>query len=152
MALTRVQVEKVMVRRAGKRLAFVGLDGTTINGSNADLADPISQTLMAMGYPVADITDPEDSDLAGVTDINQFLDRCELRVLETIHGNMDMVDYSTGPRSESLSQFTSDLENAIERQREKLQTEYGVGLGTMTGGHIGLNFVTKGDDEVITDA
>jgi hypothetical protein len=149
MALTRIQVEKVMIRRAGKRLAFVGLDGTTISGNNADLADPISQTLIAMSVPVADITNPQDSDLLPVTDTNQFLDRCELRVLESVHGNMDMVDYSTGPRSERLSQFTADLEKAIERQREKVKLQYGVGLGSLSGGSFRHNFVAKGTDEVV---
>jgi hypothetical protein len=147
MALTRTQVEKVMIRRAGKSLAFVSLDGTTNDGTNEDLADPIASTLQAMGYTVADITNPTDAELAGVTAVNQFLDRCELRVLETVLGNMDMVSFSTGPRSENLSDFTGKLEKTIAEKRDFIQREYGVSLGSLSTGKINLNFQTKGDDD-----
>jgi hypothetical protein len=151
MALTRAQVETLVIKRTSKRLIFVGLDGTTVNGSNADLAEPISTALQRMGITPADITNPANSDLTGVENVLELIDLAELRVLENIHGNMDMVDISVGDRSERLSQFTAEVEKAIERKRAQIEREYGIGLGSLSGGVVSLDFQQKHDDDFDED-
>lgn len=145
MALTRIQAETILVKRAGKRMQFVSMDYTTIDGTNEDLADPISFALLAMGITPADISDPADSDLAGIDDLNEFLDRAELRLLENILGNTDAVDITEGPRSERYSQFMDMLEKAVTRKKKQVDDDYGE-LDGLSTGLLTQNFQTKGDD------
>jgi hypothetical protein len=146
MSLTRSQVETILVKRAGKRMAFVEMDNTTVDGTNEDLADPISTALLAMDITPADISDPADSDLEDVDNPNEFLDRAELRLLENILGNSDAVDITEGPRSERYSQFMTLLETAIARKKKQVEDDYGELEGLSTG-LVSHNFQTKGDDE-----
>jgi hypothetical protein len=146
MSLTLVQAETLLIARTGKRMAFVGMNSTTVDGTNSDLIEPIVTALFALDITPADISAPSNDDLAKVESIPEFLDRAELRVMQNIVGNMDMVDISEGPRSESLSQFTSALEKAIERKQAKVDAEYGGSLGGLSAGVFSHNFAQKADD------
>lgn len=125
-------------------MAVVGMDIVTADGTNADLVDPIVSALLSMSITPADISDPADSDLASA-DVAEFLDRAELRLLENILGNYDMVNISEGPRSESLSQFADALERLIDRKQKKVEADYGA-LDSLSGGVIVHNFQAKADD------
>ena len=150
MTVTRAQIETLLVRRAGKRMAFVEFSKET-NGSNPDLADPVSFALLAMGITPADITTPADADLVTVTDaqIGELLDRAELRLLQNILGNMDAVTLSVDGRSESYGQITVTLEQAITRLQTKVDTDYAGAGNTLSSGLIIQNFTSKGDDVVL---
>jgi len=150
MAVTRTQVETLLIRRAGKRMAFVEFS-KEISGSNPDLSDPISFALLAMSITPADITTPTDADLATVTNeqIGELLDRAELRLLQNILGNMDAVSLSVDGRSESYGQITVSLEQAITRLQAKVDADYAGAGNTLTGGLIIQNFTSKGDDVVL---
>ena len=148
MALTRAQVELLLLKRAAKRMAFVEMDAVTCDGSNEDLAEPISTALQRMGIAPADITDPQDSDLTAVEDVLQLLDLAEVRLLENIVGNFDMVDLSVGPRRESLGQMVKDMEATISRLNNKIRRDYGLGVGTAELGKVVMNFQQEADDEL----
>lgn len=150
MTVTRTQVETLLVRRAGKRMAFVEFSKET-DGENPDLSDPISFALLAMSITPADITTPTDADLATVTNeqIGELLDRAELRLLQNILGNMDAVSLSVDGRSESYGQITVSLEQAITRLQTKVDNDYAGAGNTLTGGLIIQNFTSKGDDVVL---
>jgi hypothetical protein len=150
MTVTRAQVEKLLVRRAGKRMAFIDMEITT-TGANSDLADPISQSLLVLGIAPSDFTEPADSDLVNITgdNLSEMLDRAELRLLENIRGNFDMVDFSNGSQSESLSQFSRDLDAAIKNKQAQIAVEYGVAANSLSAGIISQNFQQKGDDPVL---
>ena len=45
MSLTRATVEVALIARCGKLLTAVGLDGATVDGTNAALTDPIGEGL-----------------------------------------------------------------------------------------------------------
>ncbi len=142
MAITRANIEAILVRRCGSKMTAAGLDGATVNGSNVDLNDPIGTALRQCGYAVASITAVADADIANVAtdDLDKLLDVAELRLLENIAGNLSMVDLAVGPRKESLSQFSEQVEKAISRLEAKCQRLYGVGLGSLSGGAISLDF------------
>jgi hypothetical protein len=150
MIITRIDVEKIMIRRAGKRMTAAGLDGTTITGSNADLVDPIVTALRQCDVEPASISAVTDADLALLDDdmLDAFLDLCELRLLNNILGNYTLVDSQTGPRSDNYSQFTTALEKAIEKLDEKCQKVHGIGSASLETGVINLNFQQKGQDYV----
>lgn len=146
MSIPCAQVEVILTARAGKRMTFVGMDGTTVDGSNPDLVDPMVSTLISMGITPASYAGVVDADLATLEDIPQFLDRCELRLLQNILGNMDMVTNRVGPRSENLSDFSDALEKAITRKAEQIRKEYGAGVGTLIAGVINLGFMETDED------
>lgn len=131
---TRAQVETVLIRRAGKLLTAAGLDGVTRTGANADLADPIGYALRQCGYSVADVSDPTTAEVAAVdeADIDKVLDIAELRTCENIAGNLDEVDYTLGPQSESLGQLATTLDKRIARLSEALLKNYGVGASALS--------------------
>lgn len=149
MALTRANVEAILIRRVGKLLTAADLNGTTMDGMNADLNDPIGYAVRRLGGTVASVVQVVDADLAGIAsdDYDQLFDLAELRTLETIAGNLDDVDITLGPRSESLSQLASQVDKRIEKLAEKVQRTYGVDVGTLSAGVIGLDFAEHEENE-----
>jgi hypothetical protein len=126
MSITRAQVETVLLARCGKKMAIAGLDGTTHDGTNPDLTDPISASLFEMGY-LSDLGTVSDANLTSIEGnrVNEFLDRAERRCLENISGNLDLVNISLGPRREDLGQLVEQVENAIARLERKISQRYG---------------------------
>lgn len=142
MTITRVQAETELVRRSKKRMQLVGF-AVTIVGSNDDLSGPMAVALRAMDITPASPITVTDSDLSAVDDVDEFLDRAELRLLENILGNYDLADINTGPYSESTSQILSAIEKDVIRLREKVSASH----GSMEAGTIHLNFAETNDDE-----
>lgn len=130
MVLTRANAEFLTVASVGPAMVAAGMDGTTVDGTNADLNGPIARAVRDLGHSVASAVLVVDADVAAVTDaqIDEFLDRAVLHTLEAVLGNLDDVDISVGPRSEKLSQLAAQLERRIERLRDEL----GVGMITPT--------------------
>lgn len=151
MALTRQQAEIVLVKRCGALLTEADLDGTTKDGTNPDINDALADTLLKMGYSpssIASIADADLSVLSGI-DIAELLDRAELRLLETISGNLVYVNIQVGPRREELASLADQVEKRIQRLSSKVQKEYGVNVGSMSAGVIGLDFQTKTNDGIV---
>lgn len=138
MSLTRADTEFMIVPRVGPALTAAGMDGTTVDGTNASLNGPIGKAVRYLGYTVASAVLVADADVAQVTDAetDQFLDLATLYTLEAVLGNLDDVDIRVGPRSESLSQLAKQLERKIARLSKQLGTD----LPTMEAGYIQLNF------------
>lgn len=135
--MNRANVESVLVKRCAAALEMVGMDYTTISGTNADLNDPIWAALKRLGYTVASTT-VIDADISQIDpgDESALLDVSELRTLETVYNAaVALVDTSIGPRRESLSQFGARLEKLIEAKREQIKQDYGslYGVGLEAG-------------------
>ena len=126
MTLTRADAEVVLVQRAKGKMALVDMAITTV-GTNADLNDPLSTAFRLLGYTPASPVTISDTDLTNLADskVTEFLDRAELRLLETIHGNIDLVDITVGPRRESLNQLADQVKDAIDALQKKISTRYG---------------------------
>lgn len=142
MPITRSILEAVIVKRCGKKMSQAGLS-VIVNGSNEDLNDPICSALMDLGcdpYNPGEITDGDIS-CVPIDQISELYDRTELRTLENIAGNLDLVDMSIGPRNENLSQLYDQVEKAIERLTDRIARKYGD--TSLTGGTISLDFQAK---------
>lgn len=129
-------------------MAFVGMDITTNDGTNTDLSDPIAAALRHCVPDFSGLT-VTDGDLALLdsSEIDKLLDLAELRLLENIHNNLDVVDIKVGPRSENLNQFGDQLEKAVTRLEKKCQHKYGIGAGTLSAGVISFDFQQKDESE-----
>lgn len=141
MAITRANVEAILVKRAGALMSKVGF-AVTVVGSNADLNDPIGWGVRQAGGTVSDYSSVTDTDVATVAtaDYDKMLDFAELRLLENIVGNLDDVDVTLGPRSEKLSQLLKTLQERKEEQEKKLETTYGYNVSSLSGGVITETF------------
>jgi hypothetical protein len=142
MALTRAQVESVLVSRCKKRMEFVEFSIIT-NGGNADLNDPISTALQLMGITPVNIALIVDGDLTTVTDITKLCDLAEVRLLENILGNSDKVTLQAASGTEHFSNFNEALEKIIARKQKELQFKYGIGLGSLSSGKLPFAFQSK---------
>lgn len=144
---TRANIEALLVRRCGPLMTAAGM-AVTVVGSNADLDDPMGWALRAMDVSVSNIVSISDSDISGVSDanMNKFLDYSEYRLLENVLGNLDDVDLSAGPYSESLGQLSATIEGRLERMSKKLQDLYGLLTSSVTFGKITLSFAEHDDD------
>ena len=150
MTVTIAQLETILVKRAGDLLTQAGLDGTTHDGTNADLADPVAFAVRTMGGTTTDPTNPADADLValGVTDdtLDELLALAELRILETCHSALiDLVDVTIGPRREALGAIAARLEAKITKMETRIAKLYGYGLGTLETGVLPLDFVQEFD-------
>lgn len=134
MALTRATVEAVLINRCGKTLTSVNLDGTTIDGTNAALTDPIGEGLRSLGLVVANLGAVVSGDLSGITDADDFaqlLDVAELRALETALANWTEADQVSGQdNSQALGRLRESLERTVARKAKQAQDRYGYGLSS----------------------
>ena len=145
MALTRANAEVILIRRVGALLTAADLDGTTVDGTNVDLNDPIASALRQLGYTVASAVLVADTDLddLAAADYNAFFDLAELRAKKNILGNLTLVDITAGPRSECLSQLAEQLRKDIDALQEDIKTDYNIGVGTLEAGIVTLDFMEK---------
>lgn len=139
MALTRAAAEAVLVRRLGGLLAAAGLAVTTA-GANADLNDPLAWAVGQAGGSVSDRTAVTDADLTTVDGDDRLLDLAELRALESVAGNLALVDVTFGPHKESLGQLGERLEKLIARKRAQVARDHGIGAGALDAGVVVLPF------------
>jgi len=150
MAITRANLEAILVKRAGKLMTVAGLDGTTVNGTNADLADPIAFSLRQLGVAVAAPGSPTDAEVANAStdDTDQLLDVAEIRILQTILNHvLDLVNTEAGQRVDEYSQMAAGIQQRIETKTEEARRLYGWTAGTLEASYLYHDFAQHGDDE-----
>ena len=141
MAVTRANVETILVARVGPLMTKASMDGTTIDGTNADLADPIGWALRVAGYTTADVSDPTTAEVAAAEDdIDEVIALADLRTMLNTRGNLDDVDTAVGPRDEKLSQLAAQLDRMIKFQRVVLEMSYGYGAPELATGTLTYEF------------
>lgn len=125
-----------------------GLDGVTVDGTNASLTDPLGWALRSLGVASATYGTVTSADVAAVAadEIDKLIDFAELKAIENSLGNFDAVDISVGARSEKYDQIRTGLERTLERKQKAVERKYGAQLGTISGGVIALDFAQKGDE------
>ncbi|MBN1815320.1 MAG: hypothetical protein JXA14_26045 [Anaerolineae bacterium] len=108
---TRAQVETIIVKRCGPMMTLATMDGMTVDGTNADLNDPIGWSVRALGGTVSNPTSVSAADVATVSSeyLDQLLDLTELRTLRSVLTNLELVDIDVGPRSEKFSQLVERI-------------------------------------------
>lgn len=150
MTLTVIQFETVLIKRTGKLLTALSMDGSTIDGNNPDLVDPMGYSIRQAGGSVTTITDVVDADLSGFaeSDYDELLDVAELRTLQNIYGNFALVDVEIGPRNEAWSSLGTTLEKLIARKEKRVKDIYGIGIAAMETGNIILDFAEHDEDNV----
>jgi len=146
MSITRANAEFMIQARVGPLMTAAGLDGTTVDGTNADLNGPIGRAVRDLDHTVTDITSVTDTDVAQVTEYDEFLDIAVLKTLGVILGNLDDVDVTAGPRSEKLSQLAEQVERKADRLLESMERDYGYGLAIPETGYI-TNYIAEHDDD-----
>ena len=150
-SLTRAGVESELIDRCGVLLVKVGRNGTTCDGTNPNLNDPIRRGLRTLGLDTADPILVADADLATVTgwSIEKLLDAAELRCLESIWGSWAEVCQKIGLGSIELQQLTDRIERRIDHLVTRLRQPYGPNTGAPVVGAIRKGRVTPNDQPVL---
>lgn len=154
--MDRATVEKVLVRRLGRWSAAVGFDVTNQTGSNVDHADAIATTILAMGFPCADPTNPTDSEVAtAAANANvEFFARAELRHLDNIIGNWADPNEQAGINRQEWGRLLEMLIKRRDGLAKQNQDEFGPPGGvdqSIVGGRLDYDFQRRYDDQFITD-
>ena len=149
MTITRANVEAVLIKRTGHLLTVAGLDGTTVDGTNADLGDPIAFALAQIGITAASPTVPTTAEVATIPDADryEFLALAELRTLQTILSHvLDLVNTEAGNRVDENSQLANGLQLRIDRLQLEIRRQYGWSAGTLEAGYAYQDLAQHGDD------
>jgi hypothetical protein len=147
MPITRINLETVLIGRIGPMFTAVGLDGTTTNGTNAALVDPIRSGLASLSLAPAIFATITDADLALVADRDtpQLIDVAELQARRNaLDASLD-VDEQVDRDGQKLSQLATRWEKRIETMEARLRLVYGIGLSSLIAGTINLGFAEQGD-------
>lgn len=128
-ALTRIQVETILVGRTYDLLSHVNLSTAHDLGTNDDLNEPIRVALADLEIIAADVLAVTDTDLAGVADAdhNTLFDLCELAMLTTVLNKMTEVNERRGPISDSFSQLPERVAKRIMTLTKAISDKYGIG-------------------------
>lgn len=151
---TRANAESVLIGRVGPFMTKAGLDGSTVDGTNTDLNEPLAFGLQQAGYTVSDVTLVDDSDVSAVTNTDWFkmLDYAEYRLLASLMTNITSVDVKVGPRELKGSQFGAQLRARFNALGTLLERLYGFGQSALVTGVINLDFACRGEDDLWTNS
>jgi len=158
-SLTRANLENELINgySLGFWLVEVGLDGTTVSGSNSSLNTPIRDAMNVAGFATVDPINVADADVAMLTDpdsLRQVLDIANYRVLQKVMqcwGRAEeRIVISPAAQYSGLSEQTRVL--LFERKSKRLRTQidetlaridrlYNFSSPPLEGGSIGLGMI-----------
>lgn len=138
MSLTRANVEVILIARVGALMTEAGMDGTTVDGTNADLNDPIGWAVRQLDYTVASVVLVATADVANVAEAeyDEFFDYGEYRALQNIRGNLALVDIRQGPQDQKFSQLAEQIGAMLATMKSDMERSYGFGLSEIGSGTI----------------
>jgi hypothetical protein len=95
---TRAAIESELVRRWGRHMARVGMDGTTVSGANLDLNIPMRDALQVVGVLTADPMVVADIDCQILTGsiLARFRVVAELRLVQQVINLWGEAELSVG--------------------------------------------------------
>lgn len=104
------------------------MDGTTTDGTNTDLVEPLRWAMNQADYTTDSIVDVTDTDLSEVPMIalDKLLDLFELRCLESASTKFTNVDEVAGPRERKYSQLGRRLADLIADKTKLIESEHGI--------------------------
>lgn len=137
--MVRADIELAVVSRCGNLAAEAGLDGVTVDGTNADMNDPIADALEALNRAPANRSAVSDADVLRVAPLEQrhCLALAELRYLESALFNLTLFDEKWVNQSDAKSQLGKRLECAIAARRDVIARRWGDTGGPFASGPIG---------------
>lgn len=125
--MLRSDIETVIIARIGKILTFVGLDGTTKDGTNVDLNDPIADALETQSLtPISRIA-IADADTQRVATGNSqwFLRDVELRALYTVLNQFIYYSETFVDNTERIIEVRQGVEKRVDCLEKEIKHRWG---------------------------
>ena len=143
MAHTRASIEAILIRRCGRMLAATELDGSTIDGSNADLNDPIGWAIRQLGGAVASIAVPIKLGMS----LSNYYELCDTGCgtanpvyVDNKFGFFSIAGVVTVPLGGTTNFGSWNLHGGVEFQMLGTTTEAFLGDDNQTIASIGIGF------------
>jgi hypothetical protein len=149
MPITVATIEAYLVGRNGGQLGAcwseVGLDASTIDGTNPDLLGPLAKAARDCSLSMVDFSILQDVDLDSIhsTQYEKLLDMAEYRCLEKVLNNCVKVDEAVSGYSKSFNQFRMGIKERLAEKLAYVKATYGLGVAKLTTGTIRLNFAER---------
>ncbi len=133
--MTRAELEQVIVHAFNGFLVAAGLD-VTHAGANPDLAGPIAQALLELGYSVANPANPTTAEVEAVVaaDLAALIEFAKIFTLQAIIGNWVKVDVTQGPRSVKYSQTFTFINTLKDELTAHATLVFGFGAKALEAG------------------
>lgn len=127
MALTRAIVDPLLLARIGELYKRIGKNGTTADGTNADLAVALGWALRRLGGTATTFGGCTNTDLATLPSNREdaFLDVAELRCLMDAQTSIVGGKITVGPVTEDNSTFAAQLAETIKAKQAAITRDYG---------------------------
>lgn len=134
----RAAYEAALISRDGPLLVLVGKDGTTVDGENGSLTEPLRMGLESLGYYPATFGDVTDDDLAQVSpaQVSQLLDVASLGLVNSVYGAFTEVDETISLGSVKVSQNRAAIASRLSDLAAFCMNRYGYGLSAPRAGSI----------------
>lgn len=151
MAVTRAQVEFLMIRRLGRLMHYWNLDGTTVDGTNPDIGAALARGLMGVGITPDDPTSPTDLEVAQCATARypELFDLTHLHLLEACLDNTDEVRQREGVNEQEWNGRISELRRRYEQKRQDVAERYGEGLALGTSGTVTVQWLEPDPDTTL---
>lgn len=125
MSVTRASLESVLISRVGAWMGKASMPVTT-DGANVALTDPLWHALVMISRTPAVPLQVTDADLVGADDdLDELLDRAELRLLKNIQRNWIKIDQRVDVISQNWNDVAEAIAKAIESQETHVRRVYG---------------------------
>lgn len=141
--LTTANFDFLLIRMTGRKLAYAGLDATTVDGTNLDLLLGKLEGLRSLGFAPASPVAITNADLLAIADSSmpQLLDIARLVTLQNVLDNLaDPDQTSDTDNTQAHGKFYDSLEKTVARLQKRAERAYGYGLGGIWAGVIDLGF------------
>ncbi|MEO6809717.1 MAG: hypothetical protein ABI353_11450 [Isosphaeraceae bacterium] len=142
MPITRARAEAVLVDRCGPWMVKATMD-VTFDGANPSLNESLRQGLTQSGYTVADPFLVTDADLAALdvaNDLDEFLDRAELRVLRTVQTRLVKVTTMVEAVQVLNSDLIRGIDAVVKEKTAQVKASWGLPGGKLSSGVLSLDF------------
>ena len=120
------EIVAVLQERTGAFLAL--LRALTGESDRPSIAHALAWSVRRLGGSTASLLEPTEDEVATIASGDALIDVAELRLLESMRGNLIAVTNRTGPVQDDYNDLSRRLEKAITEKRAAILGDHGIDL------------------------
>jgi len=127
---TKVEVTAILEERTGAMLALVRQLTGLADRPNVQHA--IAWAVRRLGGTTASFVEATDAEVSAITKEEALIDLAELRLLDSMYGNLTAVTNRTGPIQDDYNDLARRLEAARTEKRGEILSVHGIDVNGST--------------------